>query len=86
VTRLQWQTAAGSGGGPITGKEKEDVNEVRHSLGQLFEEEGGMGITGRQRIGRRGGCGIVHDWREETKMRLARCDSGDEVGCGAPWS
>jgi hypothetical protein len=42
VTHLQWRTAARSSGGPITEKE-EDVNEVRHSLGKLFEEEGGKG-------------------------------------------
>jgi hypothetical protein len=48
VTHLQWRTAAWSGGGPITGKEEEDVNEVHHSLGQLFEEERGKGLTERQ--------------------------------------
>jgi hypothetical protein len=45
-TRCQWWTTARSGGDPITGKEEEDVNEVCHSLGQLFEEEGGKGLTG----------------------------------------
>jgi hypothetical protein len=83
VTHLQWQTAAWSGGGPITGKEEEDVNEVHHSLGQLFEEERGKGLTERQRIGWRGGCGTVHDWWGKTKMQPARCDFGDKVGWGS---
>jgi hypothetical protein len=47
VGRLQWRTAVRSGGDPITGKEEGDVNEVRHNLGQLFEEEGGKGLTGQ---------------------------------------
>jgi hypothetical protein len=83
VTRLQWRTVACCGGGLITEKEEEDVNNVCHNLGQLFEEEGGNGLTGQRQIERRGGCGIVHDWWGKTKMRLARCDSGDEVGWGS---
>jgi hypothetical protein len=39
---------AWSGGDPITRKEEGDVNEVCHSLGQLFEEEGSKGLTGRR--------------------------------------
>jgi hypothetical protein len=47
VTRLQRRIVVQSGSGPITGKEEEDVIEVHHSLGQLFMEEGGKGLTGR---------------------------------------
>jgi hypothetical protein len=48
VARLQWQTVVWSVGDPITGKEEGDVNEVHHSLGQLFEEERGKGLTRRR--------------------------------------
>jgi hypothetical protein len=74
VTHLQWRTAVRSSGGPITKKE-EDVNEVRHSLGQLFKEEGRKGHTEWQRIGWRGGCNTVHEQWGKSKMRPARCDS-----------
>jgi hypothetical protein len=70
-------------GGPITGKEEEDVNEVHHSLGQLFGEERGKGLTGGRQIRWRGGCDTIHDRRGKTKMRPTRCDSDDEVGWGS---
>jgi hypothetical protein len=47
VARLQWRTAARSGGDPITRKKEGDANEVCHSLGQFFKEEGGKGLTGQ---------------------------------------
>jgi hypothetical protein len=48
VARLQRRTTAWSGRDSITRKEEGDVNEVCHSLGQLFEEEGSKGLTGRR--------------------------------------
>jgi hypothetical protein len=83
VARLQWWTAAQSGGDLITRKEEGDVNEVRHSLGKLFEEEGGKGLTRQRQIEQRGGGGTVHDWLGKAKLRPARCDSDDEVGRGS---
>jgi hypothetical protein len=47
MARLQWRTAARRGGDPITRKKEGDANEVCHSLGQFFKEEGGKGLTGQ---------------------------------------
>jgi hypothetical protein len=72
-----------SGDDPFTGKEEGYVNEVRHGLGQLFNEEGSKGLTRRRRIEWRGCGGTVHDRWGKAKMRPARRDSGDEVGRGS---
>jgi hypothetical protein len=45
VACFQWWTVARSGGDPTTIKEGKEASDVRHNLGQLFEEEGSKGLT-----------------------------------------
>jgi hypothetical protein len=68
MARWWRRTAARRSDDLVTRKEEEDANEVRHGLGQLFEEQG---------------VALFTTSGEKAKMRPTRCDSGDEVGRGS---